>query len=474
MIFKNRDKFAFQRLSAVDRLEGLFLNRVLPQFETHDVSYVKSKRCLRFKNDLFHLEINWEQGRYNPLDSDTQFGMQCRLYSTPYRKWEKTYYQLTKSLIGTPIDMRAFHRLDSFDSSDCVHGRYTLSFKTQKKIAAIVSNNINSHLTDYFAAFENWDDKAISMLENTKHVFRQTVPLVSTDFLILQDRFQEAWDYLDKHDAWYKEFLEREKNGGEGLNSTWGPPYYARKEKLAAILGLKYTPGKLKPNPEIARLAQLEADGIPAYPETRTREQAREIKRRNKVFQDALKAAVKGTGWRFAGGTIFKSEKDWFVSNMPGLGFGRGAYMRWTCKPMAIDPLYWDILGLEGAHDAPLSFRHKGAWTIHPAWTEAFIAHDETSPERLAEEVLAWSNRQLENKANMTLEKMISDLGALDKLGHYKTQAVCLLILNGDLDHAEELCRNHDPKETVALNVIRPGQTASFYEQTLAWIADNN
>lgn len=468
MFFKNKDKLAFERLSPTERLETFFSNRILTQFNSPDVSYVKSKRCVRFKKDLFHLEIYWEQQGNKSRQTDARFQMRCALFSTPYRKWEKTYYQPMQSRVNTPIDGRRFHQLEAFDSSELVSQRYALNFKSQKKLATVIAKNINLHLTDYFASFEGWDDKAIAMLEDTRHSFRQTVPLVITDFLILQDRPQDAWNYLDTHDQWYKHFIKLEKNGGEGLNHIWGPPYYARKEKLSTLLGLDYTAGKVTPDPDVALKTENER---PVYPLSKTREQAREIKARNKAFNDALKEAVKGTAWRFARGTIFKQDGDWFVSNFPSLGYGRGVDMRWTRKPIAIDPLYWEILGLEDNHKQPLSFRSDGVWTIRPIWTEEFIAAEETSPETLANAVIEWSDKQWENEASTTLKTMLADLGPVTP-GN-KTEAVCLLVLMGKLDEAEQLCRGNDPNDKPALVLVRPGAKKSFYEAALDWIEIN-
>lgn len=164
MFFKNKDKLAFERLLPTERLEAFFSDWIMPQFKSHDVSYVKSKRCLRFKKDLYHLEIYWEQQGNKSRQNDARFQMRCALFSTPYRKWEKKFYKPMQSLVSTPIDARGFHQLESFDSSKLVSHRYALNFKSRKKLAAVITKNINLHLTEYFASFDAWDDRAIEML----------------------------------------------------------------------------------------------------------------------------------------------------------------------------------------------------------------------------------------------------------------------------------------------------------------------
>jgi len=239
MFFKNKEKLAFQRTLPTERLHFLFEDMILPQIKSPNATYIKSKRTTRFKKKLFHFEVAWDQWRTNTRQNDTKFQIRCGLYSSAYRKWEKEYYKLDKSLISTPIGGLSFHKLPAFDASEAIHQGYALNFKNRKKVAAVIAKNIDAHVSDFFSAFENWDDKAITMLEETKHpFFPQTTPLVITDFFILRGLISDARDYLDSHDQWYKNFIEQEKNGGEGLNDLWGPPYYLRKARLAELLEL--------------------------------------------------------------------------------------------------------------------------------------------------------------------------------------------------------------------------------------------
>lgn len=237
MFFKNKEKTEFEKTLPTDRLQILFGNKVLEHLKSPNATYVKSKRTIRFKKDLFHFEVTWDQWRTNTRQNDTRFQIRCSLYSSPYRKWEKTFYKLPTSLITTPIGGLPFHRVPGFDDTEFLHQGYSLTFKNRERVAAIIAKNIDTHISYFFSAFENWDDTAISMLETNKsYTFTERVPLTITDFLVLQDRIDEAWAYLDTNDQWYKNYIEQEKNGGEGLNQIWGPPYYRRKEKLAELL----------------------------------------------------------------------------------------------------------------------------------------------------------------------------------------------------------------------------------------------
>lgn len=103
---------------------------------------------------------------------------------------------------------------------------------------------------------------------------------------------------------------------------------------------------------------------IPAWPAKLTREEQKAVKQRSNDFDAALKRDARAAGWRYARGTIFRQSADWFISILPSLLWKRGAVVRIMVKPMAIDPLFWDIVGLTNNNTPPLSFRATGAWVF--------------------------------------------------------------------------------------------------------------
>ncbi len=212
----------------------------------------------------------------------------------------------------------------------------------------------------------------------------------------------------------------------------------------------------------------------PVYPRPMPREQARLIKERNHAFKAALKLQAKGSGWRHADGSIFKQEGEWFLSVLPTMSFLSGATVRWQCKPMAIDPLFWEIFHLEDNKKLPLSFRDRGAWTVRPLWPCRYIATDETERNRIAKAVLEWSNERRNELSEFSIEKMLDLLGPLDQLKTRKTEAICLLILLDRLDDAEKLCRDSNPKDTGGFTASRTDGGDRFYDYALEWIARNN
>jgi hypothetical protein len=93
------------------------------------------------------------------------------------------------------------------------------------------------------------------------------------------------------------------------------------------------------------------------WPAKLTREQSKAAKQRERDFQAVVKSRGKASGWRYSRADLFKQEGDWFFSNMPSLAWERGAWSRFTAKPMSLDPLFWDIVGLPET----MSYRYPSA-----------------------------------------------------------------------------------------------------------------
>lgn len=211
-----------------------------------------------------------------------------------------------------------------------------------------------------------------------------------------------------------------------------------------------------------------------------TREQQRAARQREKAFAAALRNQARAAHWRYAGGWIFRQSGDWFVDILPWLLPERGAGIRLLVKPMALDPLFWDIVGVSENRSLPLSFRANGAWVLRPATIDSAVGIDLADVEPLAAEVL----RVAEQQAGALLETISieSMLAALpdetDLFGQQRVLAVCLHILAGRLDAAFELCRvsNSDEHPIIRgsggfLTRNADGSVSTFLDQARDWIA---
>jgi len=98
---------------------------------------------------------------------------------------------------------------------------------------------------------------------------------------------------------------------------------------------------------------------------TRAQESARHAYR--KALGKAVRVAAKGSGWRSIEGGLFQERAGWFVGVSPSVYiYEEVTKASVFAKPMAIDPIFWDITGLPENRDAPLSFRFNGAWVCRP------------------------------------------------------------------------------------------------------------
>jgi|SRR6185437_16958726 hypothetical protein len=207
---------------------------------------------------------------------------------------------------------------------------------------------------------------------------------------------------------------------------------------------------------------------IPVRPARISREQAREQKARSALFAQQLKFQAKGSGWKLAYGSLFRAEKDWFVDVLPWLLWQRGVRLMLHIKPMAIDPIFWRIVGMQENERLPLSFRASGAWVLRPPYREASIALDQTDPGALAAAAIAWATDQLASAKAASLTALLTEIEALgDRRKFFVAFEICLRLLMDDWDGAFALCRNRGPLEDGGFW----SDAGTFLDQARNWIA---
>lgn len=84
-----------------------------------------------------------------------------------------------------------------------------------------------------------------------------------------------------------------------------------------------------------------------------------------KEMQGQLKTAAKGSGWRQSKGVVYRQCGEWFIAGHwrnVGADPGQGLCIESMAKPMAIDPMLWDVMELRENNKQPLSFRYWGAF----------------------------------------------------------------------------------------------------------------
>ena len=218
---------------------------------------------------------------------------------------------------------------------------------------------------------------------------------------------------------------------------------------------------------------------IPEWPTKLTREKHRAAKQRGKDFEVALKRDARAAGWRYARSSVFRQSGDWFISILPSLLWERGVFVRMLVKPMALDPLFWDIVGLSENNMLPLSFRETGAWVLRPPWIESCIGLNAIEVELLAKDVFDWGNMQMsQTLAIISITSMLAALSESNQVRNRLALAICLHILAKDMDSAFKLCRLNDPdthpsmRENGGFSTRNcDGSYSTFLDQARDWIA---
>ena len=202
------------------------------------------------------------------------------------------------------------------------------------------------------------------------------------------------------------------------------------------------------------------------------REEKHRFKEFSNSYKSTLRGLLKGTGWKQSQGVLFRNYEDWFVSNLTYPLPNGGVRCTWSFKPMAIDPLFWEIVAGEDGHKQPLSIRFFGAFTIRPPSEDLIINTEMDDPKELAKSVLNWCDQKLaKDKSKMSYEAMLASLGPLDEIDeNQRITAVCLLILLDKLDDAYQLAqdkRGFFQKETGGF-IFDGGR--SFFDLARDWI----
>lgn len=174
---------------------------------------------------------------------------------------------------------------------------------------------------------------------------------------------------------------------------------------------------------------------------TRAQESARHAYRR--ALEKAVRAASKGSGWRTLEGCLFREQAGWFVSVCPSVFiFEESTTATVSAKPMAIDPIFWDIVGLPENADAPLSFRLNGAWTCQPPPFDEVSIEENDDANVVAARLMDVANKRLADVERWSVEDFLQlcrTHGATED--SYLPCAVTSLVALGRDNEALDACK---------------------------------
>ena len=200
---------------------------------------------------------------------------------------------------------------------------------------------------------------------------------------------------------------------------------------------------------------------------TRAQESARHAYRR--ALEKAVRAASKGSGWRTIEGCLFRKQAGWFVSVCPSVFiYEESTKARVSAKPMAIDPIFWHIVGLSENVDAPLSFRLNGAWTCQPPPFDEVWIEEDTDASVVAARLLDTADERLAAVERWSVEDFLQlcrTSGATEET--YLPCVVTALLALRRESEALEACKSASAKG-VSGGFLSPD--GSFSEMATRWI----
>jgi len=206
----------------------------------------------------------------------------------------------------------------------------------------------------------------------------------------------------------------------------------------------------------------------------------RDLVKRRKAFKKELLAAlgpvVKGTGWKKNRSALVRQSGAFFQDIVISvyLNDEKKIGVVQTFKPMALDTLLWDILGMSENASEPLSFRTWGAFTCSglPIY-EALLEPVDSSAVNVAEFLgkIARTNKDLFDEVLKTAKYSTLLANHTHQLEHgaYAVALVTSLINDGDYEGAADLAGKYESGELKSCSQLS-SYGVSFHRLALDWL----
>ena len=200
---------------------------------------------------------------------------------------------------------------------------------------------------------------------------------------------------------------------------------------------------------------------------TRAQVSARYAYRR--ALEKAVRSASKGSGWQATQGCLFREQSGWFLSICPGVYIDHHRTdVIVTAKPMSIDPIFWDIVGLPENRDLPLSFRMNGAWTCGPPAFAQIEVDECEEVDEVARRILEIASQQIDAVLAWGVNgflRVCQENGA--DAYSYLAPRVCTLIAMGRQPEALHICVSAQKADETGGFTAPEG---SFVEMAISWL----
>jgi hypothetical protein len=166
---------------------------------------------------------------------------------------------------------------------------------------------------------------------------------------------------------------------------------------------------------------------------------------------------------------LFAERDGWFVAVHEMTDILREATKsRLVVKPMAIDPIFWDLIGEPQLRRQGLSFRYFGALTCPPLIIGEPDVGEEGGPPGIATRMLELGERTLDDVAtDWTTDRFLDGVAASINPRRLLSTRIATLIAADRLDEALNLS-----EDAIAAGSVGGflGMRGSFHETASAWI----
>lgn len=185
--------------------------------------------------------------------------------------------------------------------------------------------------------------------------------------------------------------------------------------------------------------------------------------------EKALRSLAKGAGWKAVRGLLFRETDQWFVTcRLETSLLSAETQLVLATKPMAIDPIFWDICGLAEKNDQPLSFRALGAWTCPEVETASIDMAETPEVDGMAAAALGVAAERMETDASPSLPWFEAECRkALEHQPAMLASLVATLIVSDRPAQALELCLEAEAQGETGGFV---GPDGSFVQSAIRWL----
>ena len=193
----------------------------------------------------------------------------------------------------------------------------------------------------------------------------------------------------------------------------------------------------------------------------------------DRAVKASLRSRAQAAGWKIVDNNLFRVRDDWFLHATWFVSkVDETTALQFHVKPLELDHVFWDIVGLPENKTLKISLRANGAWTTHPpALFEDTLVDSNCSPDAISQNIITWieksSEASLEHFSIELVAKRIENNIHWRERHSYSDALICAYVLAGRTEEAKELakaCALHGQP----LDYIVGGQ--NFGARALEWI----